>query len=135
MSQPDEITSLNGNKLPVRLSIEYISFSAHVDYQQNSQFIEDVGSKNLVLVHGESNEMGRLKSALNSKYAEREDPIKIFTPRNCETVELFFKGEKMAKVSILQIQVKKAFIFHRLSVSLRSTIRRWLGRRFPEFWW
>lgn len=89
---------MNGSKLPLRLTVEYISFSAHVDYKENSEFIEQVGSKNLVLVHGDSNEMGRLKSALTSKYAEREVPLAIHTPRNTETVELHFRGEKTAKV-------------------------------------
>jgi cleavage and polyadenylation specificity factor subunit 3 len=81
----------------LKLSIEYISFSAHVDYQQNSQFIEEVASPNLILVHGDSNEMSRLRSALQSKYADKEQPLIIYTPRNCETVELYFKGEKLAK--------------------------------------
>lgn len=87
-----------GGKLPLRLSVEYISFSAHVDYKENSDFIQDVGSQNLVLVHGDANEMGRLRSALASRYAEREIPLHIHTPRNCETVELHFRGEKLAKV-------------------------------------
>ncbi|KAI8917326.1 beta-lactamase-like protein [Entophlyctis helioformis] len=98
LSQPEEIPSMNGSKLPLRLTVEYISFSAHVDYKQNSEFIEDVGSPNLVLVHGDSNEMSRLRSALQRRYSEREVPLSIFTPRNCETVELVFRGEKMAKV-------------------------------------
>jgi cleavage and polyadenylation specificity factor subunit 3 len=41
--------------------------------------------------------MHRLKSALQSKYLEREENIKIYTPKNCETVKLHFRGEKMAK--------------------------------------
>ncbi|ORY51891.1 cleavage and polyadenylation specificity factor 3, isoform CRA_b [Rhizoclosmatium globosum] len=99
LSQPEEIKSLNGGKLPLRLTVEYVSFSAHVDFPQNSQFIEEVGAQNLVLVHGEQNQMGRLKSALASKYQESESgaTLNIFTPKNCESVELYFKGEKMAK--------------------------------------
>jgi cleavage and polyadenylation specificity factor subunit 3 len=42
--------------------------------------------------------MGRLKSALTSKYAERDIPLSIHTPRNTETVELHFRGEKTAKI-------------------------------------
>ncbi|KAJ3091693.1 hypothetical protein HK102_013774 [Quaeritorhiza haematococci] len=102
LSQPEEIVSMSGAKLPLRLSVEYISFSAHVDYQQNSQFIDEVAAPNLVLVHGDSNEMGRLRAALQSKFHEREAEgakvTKIYTPRNCETVELYFRGEKMAKL-------------------------------------
>ena len=51
-----------------------------------------------MLVHGDSNEMGRLRSALTSKYADSEQPIAIHTPRNGETVLLHFRGEKTAKV-------------------------------------
>ncbi|KAJ3253175.1 Cleavage and polyadenylation specificity factor subunit 3 [Boothiomyces macroporosus] len=92
LTEPEEFESMNGGKLPLNLSVDYISFSAHVDYKENSEFIQDI------LVHGESNEMGRLRSALQSRYAEKEIPLQIYTPRNCETVELHFRGEKTAKV-------------------------------------
>ncbi|KAJ3180773.1 hypothetical protein HK101_009943 [Irineochytrium annulatum] len=98
LSQPEEIISMAGTKLPLKLLVEYISFSAHVDFKQNSEFIEEVGSPNLILVHGDSNEMGRLKSALAAKYSDREEQLHIFTPKNCETIELYFRGEKVAKV-------------------------------------
>lgn len=78
--------------------VEYISFSAHVDYIQNSEFIEDLKPLHLILVHGDSNEMSRLRMALQDKYSEKQETIKIHTPRNCEKIELYFRGEKMAKV-------------------------------------
>jgi cleavage and polyadenylation specificity factor subunit 3 len=46
--------------------------------------------------------MGRLKSALMSKYSERDEEIHIFTPRNTETVKLYFRGEKLAKVTLVR---------------------------------
>ena len=49
LSQPNEIESMNGSRLPLKMSVEYISFSAHVDYKENSEFIDAVGAKNLVL--------------------------------------------------------------------------------------
>lgn len=52
-----------------------------------------------MLVHGEVNAMFRLKSALQSRFSEKEENVKIHTPKNCETVKLHFRGEKMAKVS------------------------------------
>lgn len=48
MNEPDEITSLKGNPIPRRLSVDYISFSAHVDYSQNSEFIEQVKAQHVV---------------------------------------------------------------------------------------
>lgn len=98
LSEPKEITSLNGEQLPVRLAIEYISFSAHVDFGQNSEFIDILHPSNVVLVHGEYSEMMRLKNALVSKYEHSEHPIVIHTPRNCESVNLQFRGEKQVKI-------------------------------------
>ena len=50
-------------------------------------------------MHGEQNEMSRLKAALEREYdEERLANIEIYTPRNTQAVELHFKGEKIAKV-------------------------------------
>ncbi|PWN39753.1 Metallo-hydrolase/oxidoreductase [Ceraceosorus guamensis] len=94
---PDEIVSMAGQKIPLRMSVEEISFSAHVDFTQNSRFIDEVKAKHIVLVHGEQNNMSRLRAALQSKFAERSEDVKIHTPRNCEPLRLRFRGERMAK--------------------------------------
>ena len=50
-------------------------------------------------MHGEQNEMSRLKAALEREYEEeRLSQIEIYTPRNTQAFELHFKGEKIAKV-------------------------------------
>lgn len=95
MSEPREVESLTGAMLPLRMTVEYISFSAHVDFAQNSAFIEEVKAPNVVLVHGEATEMGRLRGALQHRY---QDKMRIFTPRNCESVEIVFQGKKYVKV-------------------------------------
>jgi cleavage and polyadenylation specificity factor subunit 3 len=88
--------------IPRRMSIEELSFAAHVDYPQNSGFIEEVGAKVVILVHGEQNNMGRLKSALLSKNSEKKEgeKIKIYNPKNCEELRIPFRGEKIAKVCL-----------------------------------
>ena len=48
MTEPDEIIGLKGNTIPRKLSVDYISFSAHVDYAQNSEFIELVKAQHVV---------------------------------------------------------------------------------------
>jgi hypothetical protein len=48
MNEPEEITSLKGNSIPRKISVDYISFSAHVDYSQNSEFIEQVKAQHVV---------------------------------------------------------------------------------------
>ncbi|GAA5874775.1 hypothetical protein JCM16303_002978 [Sporobolomyces ruberrimus] len=98
MNEPQDIAALNGGaKIPRRLSVDYISFSAHVDYTQNSKFIDEVMPSHLILVHGEVNNMSRLRSALKTRFAERKNDVQIYTPRNVETVRLKFRGERMAK--------------------------------------
>eukprot|EP00117_Sycon_ciliatum_P028944 scpid44241/ scgid3691/ Cleavage and polyadenylation specificity factor subunit 3; Cleavage and polyadenylation specificity factor 73 kDa subunit; mRNA 3&apos len=39
MSEPEEITTLSGQRLPLKMSVDYVSFSAHVDYEQISEFV------------------------------------------------------------------------------------------------
>jgi Cft2 family RNA processing exonuclease len=48
--------------------VHYISFSAHADFIQTSQFIEELKPSHIVLVHGERNMMASLKRQLVSKY-------------------------------------------------------------------
>jgi len=50
------------------------------------------------LVHGEQNEMQRLKSALVREYEENSEDIKVYNPRNTVGVDFYFTGEKTAKV-------------------------------------
>lgn len=98
LSEPKEIQAMNGMMLPLRMTVEYISFSAHVDFAQNSQFIDDIHAPNLILVHGEQSEMMRLRNALQHRFESSPKPVIIFTPKNCETVELTFQGEKTVKI-------------------------------------
>ena len=99
LSEPEEITTMNGLKLPLKMQVSYISFSAHTDYKQTSGFIRELKPPHVVLVHGEANEMNRLKSALVREYeADPETNINFYNPRNTVAVELRFRGEKMAKV-------------------------------------
>ncbi|KAF8135737.1 beta-lactamase-like protein, partial [Boletus edulis] len=97
MTEPEEIISLKGHSIPRKISVDYISFSAHVDYSQNSEFIELVKAQHVVLVHGEQTAMGRLRAAMTARYKDRDEDVKIHTPRNLETLELSFRGERVAK--------------------------------------
>uniref|UniRef100_A0A1I8B9L3 Cleavage and polyadenylation specificity factor subunit 3 n=1 Tax=Meloidogyne hapla TaxID=6305 RepID=A0A1I8B9L3_MELHA len=99
LSEPEEIVALNGQRLPMRLQVAYISFSAHTDYIQTSEFIRALRPPNLILVHGEMNEMNRLKAAIQRQYEDDTDfQIEVYNPRNTESVNLFFRGQKTAKV-------------------------------------
>lgn len=48
MNAPDEITSLQGHQIPRRLSVDEYSFAAHVDFSQNSEFIELIKARHIV---------------------------------------------------------------------------------------
>lgn len=101
MNEPSEITTLSGVKVPRRMAVEEISFAAHVDFIQNRDFIDAVNAKHIVLVHGEQTNMGKLKSALLSKYSSlrgTDDEKSIWNPKNCDTIDLEFKSNKIAKI-------------------------------------
>jgi len=80
LSEPTTITTTNGMTLPLKLSVHYISFSAHSDFLQTSEFIDTLLPPNVVLVHGDANEMGRLKQALIQKY-ENKKYTNLFTKK------------------------------------------------------
>lgn len=98
LSDPDDIVALNGQRIPRRMSVDYISFSAHVDYTQNSRFIDQVKAKHVVLVHGELKNMSGLRAALQRRYSDREEDVHIYMPRNCEPLYLSFRADRTAKV-------------------------------------
>ncbi|XP_024376319.1 cleavage and polyadenylation specificity factor subunit 3-I isoform X2 [Physcomitrium patens] len=95
MNEPKEVTLLSGLVVPLNMRVHYISFSAHADFTQTNAFLHELRPPNIILVHGEANEMGRLKAKLITQFAEQN--VKILSPKNCQTVEMFFKGEKIAK--------------------------------------
>ncbi|KAI5966405.1 YSH1 [Candida pseudojiufengensis] len=103
LKEPQIIQSQNNTEvsIPRRIGVEEISFAAHVDFQQNSEFIDKVSPSKIILVHGDSVPMGRLKSALLSKYSSRrgtDKEVKVYNPKICEELIIKFKGLKVAKV-------------------------------------
>lgn len=128
LSEPQEVTSMNGQKMPLKMSVNYISFSAHTDYQQTSEFIRALKPPNIVLVHGEQNEMSRLKSAIEREYEGEDVKMDVYNPANGHAVSLKFRGERLAKVmgtlamekpeagqQISGILIKRNFNFHLLA--------------------
>lgn len=95
INEPKEVTLASGLTAPLNMQVHYISFSAHADYNQTSTFLKELMPPNIILVHGEANEMGRLKQKLLSLFADGN--TKIITPKNCQSVEMHFNSQKMAK--------------------------------------
>jgi cleavage and polyadenylation specificity factor subunit 3 len=48
MSEPEDFVTLKGATIPRKISVDDIAFSAHVDYSQNSEFIEAVKAQHVV---------------------------------------------------------------------------------------
>ncbi|KAI1388214.1 beta-lactamase-like protein [Hypoxylon trugodes] len=86
--------------IPRRCSVAEYSFAAHVDGQENREFIEEVAAPVVILVHGEQHNMMRLKSKLLSMNSGKieKDKVKVYSPRNCEELRIGFKTDKVAKV-------------------------------------
>ncbi|KAI9797359.1 MAG: endoribonuclease ysh1 [Piccolia ochrophora] len=117
MLEPDQIPAvmtsrggggrarLGGNEgekamVPRRCSVQELSFAAHVDGQENREFIEEIAAPVVILVHGEQHNMMRLKSKLLSLNADKKDKdkVKIFSPKNCEELRIPFRMDKTARV-------------------------------------
>ncbi|QDZ21096.1 subunit 3-I of mRNA cleavage and polyadenylation specificity factor [Chloropicon primus] len=94
LTEPKEVQLLSGQVVPLKMSVHYISFSAHADYTQTSEFLSTLNPAKIVLVHGEANEMGRMKSALQRRFENEGKSIEIFNPKNCQTVSMEFKVDK-----------------------------------------
>lgn len=122
INEPKEVTLMNGLSAPLNMQVHYISFSAHADFAQTSTFLKELMPPNIILVHGEANEMGRLKQNLITMFSDRN--TKIISPKNCQSVEMYFSSEKMAKTigklaektpevgeSVSGLLVKKGFTY------------------------
>ena len=84
--------------IPRRCSVQEFSFAAHVDGQENQNFIEQVAAPVVILVHGEKHNMIRLKSKLLSLNSDKTLKTKVFSPANTEELRIPFKVEKTARV-------------------------------------
>lgn len=100
---PETITRLDGREVRLACSVKYVTFAAHTDCRQTTTFVEDVRPTHTILVHGEWNNMTRLRDHLDGHFnrnptvSERKK-MRLYTPRNCEIVNLSFQDRKVVKV-------------------------------------
>ncbi|KAK3065513.1 endoribonuclease ysh1 [Coniosporium uncinatum] len=85
-------------QIPRRCQVHEYSFAAHVDGQENREFVEEVGAPVVILVHGEKHQMTRFRSRLLSLNTSKKEPVKVFSPANCEELRIPFRADKTAKV-------------------------------------
>ncbi|KAL0483926.1 cleavage and polyadenylation specificity factor subunit CPSF3 [Acrasis kona] len=94
-TEPQNITLSNGITRKLLMSVKSISFSAHSDREQTEEFIGSIKPPHVILVHGDPTNCARLKQALTIKF---QPDTTVYTPKNCEAIEIVFKGTKTATV-------------------------------------
>eukprot|EP00929_Paragymnodinium_shiwhaense_P002556 TRINITY_DN102842_c0_g1_i1.p1 TRINITY_DN102842_c0_g1~~TRINITY_DN102842_c0_g1_i1.p1 ORF type:complete len:702 (-),score=125.63 TRINITY_DN102842_c0_g1_i1:59-2164(-) len=91
-TEPESISLPEGRKIGVRATVKFITFSAHSDYNQTSEFIKRLKANVVVLMHGEEYEMGRMRTKLREEYPE----LNVVAPQNCMTVSLRVPPDRSA---------------------------------------
>lgn len=95
LSKPSEVILSTGESVPLKLSVDSVSFSAHSDVTQTEDFINKIQPcEHIVLVHGDRKNCDRLRRYLS----EKNENLNVYTPGNCTSVKVSFKREKVAKV-------------------------------------
>ena len=92
-------------QLALRCSVDAISFSAHADFPQTSDFLDIVNPPHVVLVHGEAGEMMRLKKALEQRAKATDVTRNLYTPKVTQPVHIRHQPRHVAKVRHFQSAV------------------------------
>ncbi|GAW82701.1 cleavage and polyadenylation specificity factor [Plasmodium gonderi] len=85
-TEPEYVT-INDKIVKRKCRFEEISFSAHSDFSQTKTFIEKLKCPNVVLVHGDKNELNRLKN----KLTEEKKYLSVFTPELLQKLTFHFE--------------------------------------------
>lgn len=91
----------------VRLSVQYMSFSAHADAKGIMQLIRQAEPKNVMLVHGEYAKMEFLKQKVLQEFG-----VSCFMPANGETITIETPPVILANMSrmLLKRTLEKGFV-------------------------
>ena len=84
--------------MPLRMSVDVISFSAHADFKQTSGFVEALDPAHVVLVHGEAVEMGRLRKELEKQAEAAGRPRALYTPKVGQPVHITHASQHTIRV-------------------------------------
>ena len=120
----EEVKLSNGKRVKLNMKVHNVTFSAHSDFNDTKGFIEHLKPKKIVLVHGESREMKRLKDEIERRIKvsyelefsnkSKGKPInsndlissslvstKIYNPQNCQRIQFYYKIKKSRPVFIV----------------------------------
>lgn len=111
MSDPKEVELSTGRKVKLSMKVKSVTFSAHSDFQDTSNFIDKIKPKKIVLVHGEGKEMKRLKDEMDRinqqktisgsvSYEQQFTFPRIYNPQNCQKIQFHYKINKIQTVYI-----------------------------------
>ncbi|XP_038052919.1 integrator complex subunit 11-like [Patiria miniata] len=95
LSGAKKIEMENRQVIDVKLSVQYMSFSAHADAKGIMQLIRMCEPKNVILVHGEAKKMEFLKQKITGEFG-----IQCHMPANGEVVAMETKANLTADVSL-----------------------------------
>ena len=94
-SRPKTITTAKG-EVPFNMTVHYVSFSAHADFNQTRDFIRTVDPTQVILVHGEAHEAERMRKKLvEEDFKDKQ----IFIPRNWQVVEIPIESKVVGPVA------------------------------------
>lgn len=100
----------------VRISVQYMSFSAHADAKGIMQLIRQAEPKNIMLVHGEATKMEFLKQKVMQEFG-----VSCFMPANGETISI-------ATTPSIPVDMSRALFKRALEESYAPDAKR----RFPS---
>jgi len=92
-----------GQVTEVKMSVQYMSFSAHADAKGIMQLISWCEPRNVMLVHGEGEKMKFLKSKIKAEHG-----IDCFMPANGETAVIPGRASVPARVSVSLLKKEAA---------------------------
>lgn len=95
----------NKQHLDVKLSVQYMSFSAHADAKGIMQLISWSEPRSVMLVHGEAEKMDFLKSKIQQEFG-----IQCYKPANGETVTIETKHNIPVDISLKLLKREASFL-------------------------
>lgn len=97
LTEPESFTRLDGTQAKLLCSVDYITFAAHADFKETRTFVDETKPLHCVLVHGEKNNMARLRGALETIHNKNGKTLDLHSPQNGQAVKIQFKTAKTAK--------------------------------------
>ena len=102
LGEPSEIEITDKNdknktiRVPLKMSVKNVTFSAHSDYSHSKEFVEKLQPKFIVLVHGKGKEIERLRRDYEGLCVTdfRNFLPMIFNPKNCQRIVLNINVKK-----------------------------------------